>query len=107
MKDRKQEKISAIVLDVDDRKAKALTIRLNREHGELFPDKMSLILRDLSPKLDFKQLKEITFLDEDEILSFTEIDTEELKKQVAKRNTKNIFKKQVTCPNCNHTFELS
>lgn len=110
MKDRGMKEISAIVLDVPDKKAKALTIRLNREHGELYPDKMSLLLKDLSPKLDYSELKEITFLDQDEVLAYTEINTDEIDKQRQKLRekpkVKNKFSKDITCPKCGHEFEI-
>jgi uncharacterized protein len=41
------DRIPCTVLDVDDKTAEILTLRLNREHGELMPDKVSMLLNDL------------------------------------------------------------
>lgn len=108
MKNRGAKEISAIVLDVDDKKAKALTIRLNREHGEFFPDKMKLLLKDLSPKMDFSELKGLTFLDQDEIKAYDEINVEEIDKQRSSTKPKvtNKFGKEIECPSCGHKFEI-
>ena len=104
MKDKGEDNIDCIVLDVDDTTAKALSIRLNREHGELFPDATSRLLKDLSPELDFGKLKQLTWMSDGELRAFGEIDTTT---NGNNKTTKTTKVKEATCPNCNHTFQLT
>lgn len=104
MKAKGEDTIDVIVLDVDDEHAKALSIRLNREHGELFPDKTSSLLKSLSPEMDFSYLKQLTWMDDSELRAFGEIDTTN---DGNNKTTKTKKVKEATCPNCNHTFQLT
>lgn len=67
------KEIPCIILDVDDKIAKLLTLRLNREHGELMPDKVADLLKDIQPDSDMEKLADITAMDQRElslVLSF-------------------------------------
>ena len=80
-----RDKVPCIILDIPDKTAKLLTIRLNREHGELMPDKQSLILQDLlegegletdQERIDF--LADITRIPENELQLLTEVKFEDI-----------------------------
>ena len=79
-----KDRVPCIVLDIPDKTAKLLTVRLNREHGELMPDKVSLILNDLvegegleteQEKLEF--LGDITKIPDTELELLTEVKFED------------------------------
>src|SRR5262245_4406811 len=59
--------IPAIVLDIDDTHAMALTLRLNREHGELMPDKVLDLLHLIDQSYDLENLKSLTAISEREL----------------------------------------
>lgn len=65
--------IPCTIIDCNDKTAMALTIRLNREHGELMPDKIGKIAMELSPKRDLNYLHNVLFLEKDEIHLLTDI----------------------------------
>jgi ParB-like nuclease domain len=99
-----QKEIPVIILDIPDSKAKALSIRLNREHGELMPDKLSEILKSLSEDNDLVYLQEETGIPIKELDVLTEIkfDDTELEGEPKKQSTE----KSVTCPFCNKKFTI-
>lgn len=71
--------VPATVIDVDDKTAKLLTLRLNREHGELMPDKIADILVDLDPTKNAEFLASLTAIPEQEIKILTNLSiTDEL-----------------------------
>lgn len=72
-KEKKVFGIPSTVIDVNDKTAKALTIRLNREHGDLMPDKVGAIIRDISPNVDIEYINDMLFLPETEILVLTDL----------------------------------
>jgi hypoxanthine phosphoribosyltransferase len=74
LKQLESQEIPTIVLDVDDKTAKLLTLRLNREHGELMPDKVADLLRDLQPDQDLEALQEITQMDQRELAVVLQFD---------------------------------
>lgn len=61
--------LPCVVLDCNDSKAKTLTVRLNREHGDLMPDKLSELLRNIQQQEDasMEQLRSITAISESEL----------------------------------------
>ena len=65
--------IPSTIIDVNDKTAKALTIRLNREHGDLMPDKVGKILKDISPTVDIEYINDMVYLPETEILVLTDM----------------------------------
>jgi hypoxanthine phosphoribosyltransferase len=70
-------KIPATVLDIDDTTAKVLTLRLNREHGELMPDKVNSLLnrvKDALPEDNQDELFEITGMSEGDIRLISSLD---------------------------------
>ena len=70
-------KIPATVLDIDDTTAKVLTLRLNREHGELMPDKVNALLnrvKDALPDDNQDELFEITGMSEGDIKLISSLD---------------------------------
>lgn len=69
--------IPAIVLDVSDRTAKLLTLRLNREHGDLMPDKTAELLRELDPALELEKLAELTAMSQKELSLIMALDVSE------------------------------
>lgn len=73
--------IPSTVIDCNDKTAMALTIRLNREHGELMPDKVGKIALELSPNRNIEYLQDMLFLDPDELFLLTDISTKIHKKQ--------------------------
>jgi ParB-like chromosome segregation protein Spo0J len=97
--------IPVIILDIDDKKAKTLSIRLNREHGELVPDKISEILKDLSPDKDLTFLQTETGIDISELNVLTEINFEEIEIQEDK-GKKQSTEQSVQCPNCGNNFKI-
>lgn len=60
-------KIPSIVLDVDDKTAMLLTLRLNREHGELMPDRVHELLTQLDNSGDASYLAALSAIPEEEI----------------------------------------
>jgi hypoxanthine phosphoribosyltransferase len=73
-------KIPATVLDIDDTTAKVLTLRLNREHGELMPDKVNSLLnrvKDALPEDNQDELFEITGMSEGDIRLISSLDIAE------------------------------
>ncbi len=81
--------IPSIVLDVDDATAKILTIRLNREHGELMPDKLVTVLQQLNPEFDLDELNRLTAIDkrELEILSALDLTNAELLEDITEEES--------------------
>lgn len=67
-------KIPTIILDIKDKTAKLLTLRLNREHGELMPDKVSTILGDLVEGENLKSEDELGYLGEITRIPETDLD---------------------------------
>jgi hypoxanthine phosphoribosyltransferase len=70
-------KIPATILDINDIDAKVLTLRLNREHGELMPDKVNTLLsrvRDALPEDNQDELYEITGMSEGDIKLISSLD---------------------------------
>jgi hypothetical protein len=65
--------IPCTVIDCNDKTAMALTIRLNREHGELMPDKVGKIALELSPNRNIEYLQDMLFLEPDELYLLTDI----------------------------------
>jgi ParB-like chromosome segregation protein Spo0J len=106
------DKIPCTVLDIDDDKAKVLTIRLNREHGELLPNKIGEILRALSPEEDLAKLKDLTMMDEEDLRVMMDLRVSDLdsvlksKKEQEKKMVKIDANKMVECPKCSHSFEV-
>jgi ParB-like chromosome segregation protein Spo0J len=97
--------IPVIILDIDDKKAKTLTVRLNREHGELVPDKISEILKDLSPDNDLTFLQTETGIEMSELDVLTQINFEELNISEDKEK-KQSSEKSVNCPFCHKDFKI-
>ena len=76
------DKIPTTVLDIDDTTAKVLTLRLNREHGELMPDKVNLLLnrvKDSLPEDSQDELFDITGMNESDIRLLSALDISEEK----------------------------
>lgn len=104
--------IPVIILDVDDNTAKTLSIRLNREHGELLPHKVASILADLSPDKDIGLLENLTHIDKHDLELLTEINIiEDASKfdlpKKGKGKSKTEFVKHVECPECGHKFSIA
>lgn len=66
-------KIPATIIDCHDKTAMALSIRLNREHGDLMPDRMGLIAKEISPNLDLDYLNDILFMPQDELFLLSDM----------------------------------
>jgi hypothetical protein len=99
-----QENIPVIILDINDKKAKTLSIRLNREHGELVPDKITDILNYLSPEKDLTFLQTETGIEMKELNVLTEINFEEI--NFEEKEKKQSTEKSVQCPNCGIDFKI-
>jgi len=81
-----QNEIPVIILDVPDETAKLLTLRLNREHGELMPDKVADLLKDLDKDQDMEKLAAITAMDQRELSILMRFD-ENIGKQIQQATT--------------------
>jgi hypothetical protein len=103
------KEIPCTILDVDDDIAKALTVRLNREHGELLPNKIGELLRSLSPEEDLNRLRELTFMPEKDLKMLMDLHVEikpPAKPKVIADRVKIDSDKNVICPKCTHRFEV-
>ena len=103
--------IPTIELDVDENKARVLTIRLNRERGELLPNKVGDILRVLSPENDVDYLSKITAIDAADIqvlmdLQFANIEGATTPKKPSDDRVKIDADKNVQCPSCGTKFQV-
>lgn len=106
--------IPAIVLDVDDNRAKALTIRLNREHGELLPNKIGDVLRSISPDRNLQLLQEMVHIDETDLAILMDVRTNEMETLLKQKENDKLkgqkvkidSDKNVRCPKCSHKFEV-
>jgi uncharacterized protein len=72
------DKIPCHILDIDDRTARLLTLRLNREHGDLMPDKVLSLLESLQNDLDLDVLQELTAMPIQELELLTALDISEV-----------------------------
>lgn len=68
------ENIPCTILDCNDKTAKVLSIRLNREHGELAPDRLAALLQDLSVEDEFENLREMTAIEDQELRLYLNLD---------------------------------
>lgn len=106
MQELKEPKIPCTIIDVPDETAKALTIRLNREHGELLPNRVGELLWDLSKEggRDIEFIHGLTGIPQGEVQSLIDIRDNDLASDM--RNTdRTPASKEITCPECGATFE--
>lgn len=106
MQDLKEPLIPCTIIDVPDDTAKALTIRLNREHGELLPNRVGQLLWDLSKDSgrDIEFIHGITGIPQGEVQSLIDIRDNDLAD--AMKNTDRTSQPQlITCPECGARFE--
>jgi ParB-like chromosome segregation protein Spo0J len=113
-KELRGKEIPSIVLDIDDTRAMALTIRLNREHGELLPNKIGEVLREISPIKNLQLLQDLTHIEQPDLAVLMDIGTGNIEATL-KQNEKNRLlaqkvkidsDKKVNCPKCGHKFEV-
>lgn len=70
----KATEIPCTVLDCTDKQAKVLSIRLNREHGELAPDRLASLLQDLNEEDEFENLRQLTAIEDQELKLYLNLD---------------------------------
>jgi len=98
-----EKTIPAIILDVDDNKAKVLTLRLNLERGESKPDKITDILKSISEDIDLGYLQAETGIPINELEVLTQIKFDEIEQDESKKQS---TEKSVTCPFCQKDFKI-
>lgn len=106
MKELGEPEIPSIVMDCPDDTAKALTIRLNREHGELLPNRVGELLWDMSKDngRDIDFLHEITMIPSGELQTLIDIRDNDLAESM-KNTDRTSEPKLITCPECGASFE--
>lgn len=106
MKELGESVIPCIVMECPDDTAKALTIRLNREHGELLPNRVGELLWDMSKDngRDIDFLHEITMIPSGELQTLIDIRDNDLAESM-KNTDRTAQPKLITCPECGHQFE--
>lgn len=74
--------IPATIIDCDDSTAMALTVRLNREHGELVPNKVGKIINELSPSQNVEYLQDLLFLEPQELVLLAKLTADNTKEEL-------------------------
>jgi hypothetical protein len=98
--------IPVVITDVDDTTAQILTIRLNREHGELLPNKVGDILNQITTKkkLDLSSLERLTYIQQRDLEALINLRKNDMADIIVKEKQKQ--KKMVTCPDCGRQIEI-
>jgi len=76
LKELGQEEIPTIIIEADENKAKMLTIALNRLHGEMTEENMSLILQDLVTEYTPEQIGNLLAFDENDLNEILDFDVD-------------------------------
>jgi ParB-like chromosome segregation protein Spo0J len=100
------QEIPVVITDVDDTTAQILTIRLNREHGELLPNKVGDILNQITTKkkLDLSSLERLTYIQQRDLEALINLRKNDMADIIVKEKQKQ--KKMVTCPDCGRQIEI-
>jgi len=103
------KEIPATVVDVDDEMAQVLTIRLNREHGELLPNKVGDVLNNIAKKRknDMTYLEKLTAIRQKDLEAIMDLRNADMDNILnTKKVSFNAKTKMVECPQCNHKFQV-
>lgn len=101
--------IPCVVLEVDEQKSRALTIRLNAEKGEMLPNKIGEVFRFLSPENDVVYLNKITGFDAEDIKVLMDLQLANLDSATAPKKASKVkidADKNVQCPSCGNKFQV-
>ena len=106
------KEIPAIIVDIPDNNARALTIRLNREHGEMLPNRIGDVLLQISKSRDVAYLQDITQMKEKDIEMLINMHNENIEdildEDKGGKGKNPVYKTKATkCPSCGHEFVIS
>jgi ParB-like chromosome segregation protein Spo0J len=104
------KEVPVVIVDVDDEMAQVLTIRLNREHGELLPNKVGDVLNNIAKKRknDMEYLQKITYLRQKDLEAIMDLRNADMENILSTKKSVSFTAKtkMVECPQCNHKFEV-
>lgn len=97
------KEIPAVIVDVDDKVAKILTLNMNHLRGEDDVIELSKIIKDLTNYMDLEHLAEETYITVAELNALLDVDVDFDVSELPEKEEK---KKTVTCPQCGYEFEI-
>jgi hypothetical protein len=105
------KEVPATVVDVDEATAQVLTIRLNREHGELLPNRVGNVLNMIAEKkkTTMEFLEKLTFIRQKDLEALMTLRSNDIANVLTERKSVsfNAKNKEAICPSCGHKFIVS